>query len=75
MDKPGVLSKITGILGEHGIGINSLTQKEHSQVKTVPVIILTELTSEKSLRMALTEIHKLPVIKNKTVAIRMEKLS
>ena len=74
-DEPGVLSVITGILGKQGIGINSVTQKAHNPTSTVPVIMLTDYTSEKNLRMALNKIHKLPVVKSKPVAIRMEKLS
>jgi len=73
-DKPGVLSLITGILGKHSIGINSVTQQAHKPTSTVPVIMLTDYTSEKMLRLALNKIHKLPVVKSKPVAIRMEKL-
>ncbi|MCA9406938.1 MAG: ACT domain-containing protein, partial [Candidatus Omnitrophica bacterium] len=73
-DKAGVLSKITGILGEYNIGINSVTQKQHNTASSVPVIMLTELTTEHNLRGALTEIQKLSVVKGKPVAIRMEKL-
>ncbi|HQP10893.1 MAG TPA: homoserine dehydrogenase [Candidatus Omnitrophota bacterium] len=74
-DKPGVLSVITGILGKHGISINSVTQKAHNPTSTVPVIMLTNYTSEKKLRLALDKIYKLHVIKSHPVAIRMEKLS
>ncbi|MDO8580597.1 MAG: homoserine dehydrogenase [Candidatus Omnitrophota bacterium] len=73
-DKPGVLSQITGILGKYNIGINSVTQKAHNPMASVPVIMLTDYTVDHSLREALAEIHKLPVVKAKTVAIRMEKL-
>ena len=73
-DKPGVLSVITGILGKHNIGINSVTQNAHNPTSTVPVIMLTDYTSEKALRLALNKIQKLPLIKSKPVAIRMEKL-
>lgn len=73
-DKVGVLSKITGVLGEHNVGINSVTQKEHSQTSSVPVIMLTDYTTEKSLRDALTMIQTLGIVKTKPVAIRMENL-
>lgn len=73
-DKPGVLSVITGILGKHGISINSVTQKAHNPTSTVPVIMLTDYTSEKMLRHALNKICTLHVVKSKPVAIRMEKL-
>ncbi|VAX35770.1 Homoserine dehydrogenase [hydrothermal vent metagenome] len=72
-DKPGVLAQVTSILGEHGIGINSVTQKAHNPAATVPVIMLTDYTTEKILRTALNKIHKLTAIKSKPVAIHMEK--
>ncbi|MBF0483940.1 MAG: homoserine dehydrogenase [Candidatus Omnitrophica bacterium] len=74
VDKPGVLSKITGVLGKHGISINSVTQKEQNNKAPVPVIMLTDHTIEKNMRNALKEIEKMAVIKSKPVAIRMETL-
>lgn len=73
-DRPGVLALITGILGRHGISINSVTQKAHNPTATVPVVMLTDYTPEKMLRLALAKIHRLPVVKSRPVAIRMEKL-
>ncbi len=72
-DKPGVLSKITGILGDHGIGIDSVTQKTRD-TSIVPVVMLTDFAPEKMVRLALDKIHKLPIVNSKPVAIRMEKL-
>lgn len=72
-DKPGTLSKITGVLGRHGIGINSVTQKPHIHKSVVPVIMLTDSTSEKALRLALEQIHRQQMVKARPVAIRMEK--
>ena len=74
IDKPGVLSKISGILAHHGISINSVTQKVHNPSSTVPVVMLTDYAREKRLRLALEKIHKLPIVKSKPVAIRMENL-
>jgi len=74
IDKPGVLSKITGILGQSGIGINSVTQKAHNKASAVPLVMLTDYTTEKNLRSALNKIQKLAVVKGNPVAIRMEKL-
>ena len=73
-DKPGVLSKITGILGKHGISINSVTQKAHNPTLAVPVVMLTDYATEKMLRLALRQIQSLSIVKSKPVAIRMEKL-
>lgn len=74
-DKPGVLSKIAGILGAHGISINSVTQRDSSKASAVPVIMLTDLALEKDVRLALKKIDKLAIMKGKSVAIRMENLS
>ena len=74
-DKPGVLANITGILGNHGISINSVSQKAHNKIASVPVIMLTDYAPEKDVRQALKEIQQLPVVKAKPVAIRMENLT
>ncbi len=73
-DKPGVLSKISGVLGRHKIGINSVSQKIHLRTSTVPVIMLTDYAKEKDVRLALKQIEKLSIVKAKPVAIRMEDL-
>ncbi len=74
VDKPGVLATISGILGKHGIGIESVTQKSQTGSSVVPVIILTDSAQEKMLRLALAKIYNLSVVKSKPVAIRREKL-
>lgn len=74
-DKPGTLSRIAGILGKYGIGINSVTQKVHRRgAGAVPVIMLTEYAKQKNVWLALQKIYNLSVVKSKPVAIRMEKL-
>ncbi|MCB9721716.1 MAG: homoserine dehydrogenase [Candidatus Omnitrophica bacterium] len=75
VDEPGVLSQVTGILGRAGIGINSVSQQQHDgALKAVPVIMLTDYTTEKVVRTALKKIQKLDTVRHKPVAIRMEKL-
>jgi homoserine dehydrogenase len=74
VDKPGVLSQITGILGRYGIGINSVSQKQHVRTGVVPVVMLTDYTTERNARRALEKIYMLPLVKTRPVAIRMEKL-
>ncbi|HPB68825.1 MAG TPA: homoserine dehydrogenase [Candidatus Omnitrophota bacterium] len=76
VDKPGILSQIAGILAEHGIGINSVTQKPHnSNVAAIPVIMITDYAPERQVREALQLIHKFAIVKSKPVVIRMENLS
>jgi len=73
-DKPGILSKISGILGDHEIGINSVSQKVHDKAVSVPVIMLTDYAPENMVRDALQKIYKEQIVKSKPVAIRMENL-
>jgi homoserine dehydrogenase len=73
-DEPGTLAQITTILGRAGIGINSVQQAVHEVAAFVPVILLTDYTTERTLRRALNAIQALSNIKGKPVAIRMETL-
>jgi len=73
LDRPGVFAKIAGLLAKHGISISSVDQKEQHSGSKVPVIITTHEAKEKEMRKALSEIDKLAVIGEKTLALRMEK--
>jgi len=72
MDKPGVLSKISGILGENNISISSMIQKGRQVGGSVPIVMMTHEAKEKDVRKALDEIDRLPVVHEKTVFIRIE---
>ena len=72
MDKPGVLSKISGILGEKNISISSMIQKGRQVGGSVPIVMMTHEAKEKDVRKALDEIDRLPVVHEKTVFIRIE---
>ncbi|MDP2939081.1 MAG: homoserine dehydrogenase [Candidatus Omnitrophota bacterium] len=74
IDRPGVLSKISGILGKFGISISSVTQAERRRSSVVPVVMLTHDAKERNMRLALEQIYKLAVIREKPVAIRMERI-
>lgn len=73
-DKPGVLSKISGILASRKISIASVTQKERGRTRIVPVVMVTHEANESQLRQALEKIDKLSEIRPRSVAIRMEEL-
>jgi homoserine dehydrogenase len=72
IDKPGVLSKISGILGKHNISIASVIQKDRMEGKAVPLVVLTHLAKEKGVVSAMKEINRLPIVAGKTVFIRVE---
>lgn len=74
IDRPGVLAKISGILGQHKISIASVSQKERKRARIVPIVMMTHEASERSMRLALAKIGRLETIKKRTVAIRVERL-
>ncbi|WP_040662903.1 homoserine dehydrogenase [Neptuniibacter caesariensis] len=70
-EKPGVLAKITSILGEQGINIEAIIQKETSEDQ-VPVIILTQSVLEQKLNDAIAQIEALAEIGGSVTRIRVE---
>jgi homoserine dehydrogenase len=70
VDKPGVLAKVTGILGEEGISIRALVQKPEHDPERVPVIFLTHATKNSNVRRALQRIDALDVIQAPTQVLR-----
>ena len=72
VDKPGVLAKISGILGNYEISIASVIQHKAKENGNVPLVMMTHLAEEGNLQKALTEIKRLDVIKDHTKFLRVE---
>ena len=72
LDRPGVLSKISGILGNHKISIASVIQKGREVNGSVPVVMLTHEAREKNVQKAVSLIDELDVLTDKTMIIRVE---
>jgi len=72
LDSPGVLSKVSGILGEHGISIKSVHQIERPLNGGVPIFMLTHAAREAAVKSALDKIAALEVITAEPVLIRIE---
>ena len=72
VDRPGVLAKISGILGRHQISIASVIQREREHGASVPIVIRTHEARERDLRRALQQIDRLAVVRAKSVVIRIE---
>ncbi len=72
LDRPGVLSKISGILGEHQISIASVIQKGRKVGEAVPLVLLTHTARERNVQEAIAKIDRLDVVSDKTVVIRVE---
>ena len=72
VDRPGVLSKISGILGEHGISIHSVIQKGRQKAGPVHIIMLTHEAREQNVQQALNEIDRLEVVLDRSFFLRIE---
>jgi len=72
LDRPRVLSKISGILGKNEISISAVIQKGRQVNGAVPIVMMTHEAQEKNVHRALREISQLGVILGKTVYIRVE---
>jgi len=72
LDRPGVLSRITGVLGKNNISISSMIQKGRKVDMAVPVVMMTHDAVERDVRRALDEINKMDCVTGTTVVIRVE---
>jgi homoserine dehydrogenase len=72
LDRPGVLSKISGILGDNGISIRSVHQKGRKSEGPVPIVMLTHRAREADVKKALGEITHLDIVSDRPVLIRIE---
>jgi len=72
LDRPGVLSTISGILGKHNISIAAVIQKGRHEEGSVPLVMITHEALESSVRKALQEIDNLDVVVAPTPLIRIE---
>jgi homoserine dehydrogenase len=68
-DRPGVLSRITGILGEHGISIASVIQRDPAGVGGVPLVIMTHACGTNAVAKAVAHIDASDVVSGTTVCL------
>jgi len=74
-DRPGSLSHVARILGDRGISITSLIQKEeHAKHEFVPVLILTGDARMADLDQAMAELTSLDDVGSDIVRYRVEEL-
>lgn len=73
VDRPGVLSRISGILGVNNVSIDSCLQKTQAiGTKPATIVMITHKAKEDNLRRALARINRLPIVKAKSVLVRIE---
>jgi homoserine dehydrogenase len=76
LDQPGVMARIAGILGEEGISIEAIQQKEPAEGDThVPLIMLSHRVLEGKMNQAIARIEALDAVNGSIVRIRMETLA
>ncbi|HEX2954115.1 MAG TPA: homoserine dehydrogenase [Bacillota bacterium] len=71
-DKPGILSKISGTLGQYGISISSMVQLEtHGDKNYVPIVLLTHKAPETSMDNALKAIKGFDFVRPDLLRLRL----
>ena len=72
LDQPGILAKISGVLGANKISISSVVQLEtHGEKDFVPIVLLTHEAPEHALNKALTELKKFTFIRSDILRLRL----
>ncbi len=71
-DRPGVLSRVAGILGDNDISIANVIQKGRGKREAVPVVMMSHEAREHDMRQALAAIDRLPDVAAATTMIRVE---
>ncbi|MBL3588819.1 MAG: homoserine dehydrogenase [gamma proteobacterium endosymbiont of Lamellibrachia anaximandri] len=74
-DKPGVVAAIAGILGDAGISIEAIQQKEPAEGETrVPLVMLSHRVEERQMNQAIEAIEALDAVAGEVMRIRVEQL-
>ena len=73
LDKPGVLGLVATVLGQHGISLASIVQKEPNRAgRHVSVVLLTHKAVEKDVMEALHTLEERKALGGKSVCLRIE---
>ncbi len=70
-DQAGVLSKISGVLGDYNISIKSVIQLNKGE-EWVPLIVFTHKAKESSVKQALSIVEKMDIVKEKVLLVRVD---
>lgn len=73
LDRPGVLSRISGVFGNHDIGLETIIQKGRAgRDDHVPLVIMTYEASEEDMQKALGDILSLDVVSPEYTLLHVE---
>lgn len=73
-DRPGVFASVATVLGDHGVSIASVIQKETYESGDAEIVIVSHEASEADVRQALEKIAALDVVDSVGAVIRVEEL-
>ncbi|MBE7519955.1 MAG: homoserine dehydrogenase [Thermoflexaceae bacterium] len=72
-DRPGVLAQIAHVLGDHGVSIAAVNQKEaNADEQTAELVVMTHRARESAMQAALASIRKLAVVMRVSSFLRVE---
>ena len=72
-DRPGVLGQIAQVLGNRGVSIAAVTQKEADEdANTAELVVMSHTAKEAAMQSALQEIGNLDVVSQVSSVIRVE---
>jgi homoserine dehydrogenase len=73
-DKPGVLARIAGALGDHGVSIEQMLQEGRGAVPSdpVPVVMITHRAREKDVQAAIATLDRSDYVSRPTRLLRIE---
>ena len=75
-DQPGVMARIAGILGDAGISIEAIQQKEPLEGEIdVPLVLLTRRVLERQMNQAIEQMENLDSVEGRVMRIRVEQLA
>ena len=72
LDVPGSLARVSHVLGEHGLSIASLLQKENLEGEYVDVVVVTHQAEEGAFRQAFEAMSSMKEVGGNSVRLRIE---
>ena len=72
LDRPGALAKIASALGECGVSIDRVRQRQHEGSDRAPVLIVTHKTQGSAVHDAIAIMRNTNVLESEPVALRIE---
>ena len=73
VDRPGVLAKISKVMGDNQIGISSVIQKESDiSADVAEIVLMTYPAKEQAMQQAMGEIERLDVVREISNFVRVE---